>query len=103
MKVDPLRMSPRSMITHLSIEQERQLKKMEAKQLENQVKRANDVDFFSNHINKKKPFKSHRLGSLKNPPTSHRRHLNGNPIVASTGMAAQAYLPGYMKKALRKK
>ena len=46
-------MSPRSMVMHLSIEQERKLKQIEAKHLESQTKRENDVSFFAHHIGKK--------------------------------------------------
>ena len=97
-KIDPLRMSPRSMITHLSIEQERQLKKMEAKQLETQTRREHDVNFFSHHISKKKnqrnkSVKSHRLQAIKfdkrpGSPPRPRGLTKEMEMVANTGMAA---------------
>ena len=52
-KLDPLNMSPRTMVAHLSIEEEKKLRDDELKYQYNQTKRDHDVNFFAHHIAKK--------------------------------------------------
>ena len=111
-KLDPLNMSPRTMAVHLSIEEERKLRDEELKIQQSQTKRDNDVSFFAQHIAKKnkKTIRTARLQDSKSPDRAYDSNTikklaikHELQMVASTGMAAQAYLPPNMKKAVKRR
>ena len=73
-------MSPRTMVKHLSIEEEEKLRKEELKLQQNYTKRENDVSFFAQHISKKAkaPNKTVRHQASKSPDKAYDSNVVKN-------------------------